>query len=152
LNTKSVVQELSKRLLSVAVQQLCSNVAAIRSALFIRDGYLATTMAAVAGEAGVAVQSLYLRFGSKLEILKAAFDAAVVGGLEPVPLLERHRDHLLSDGVIDPTAISASRSSGRGVPSPAGVAQSSGQLSRGRSQESSIPLPSGSSMKTASNT
>jgi AcrR family transcriptional regulator len=46
-------------------------------------------MAAIAAEAGVAVQSLYLRFGSKLEILKAALDVAIVGDVEPVPLLER---------------------------------------------------------------
>jgi AcrR family transcriptional regulator len=59
------------------------------AALFIRDGYLATTMAGIAAEAGVAVQSLYLIFGSKLDILKAALDVAIVGDFEPVPLLER---------------------------------------------------------------
>jgi len=75
------------------------------TALFIRDGYLATTMAAVAGEAGVAVQSLYLRFGSKLEILKAAFDAAVVGDLEPVPLLERQWFTELSTTPTGPAAM-----------------------------------------------
>lgn len=57
--------------------------------LFVRDGYLATTMAAIAEDSEVAVQSLYLRFGSKLAILKAALDAAVVGDLEPIPLLDR---------------------------------------------------------------
>src|SRR5437763_16336971 len=57
--------------------------------VFVRDGYLTTTMAAIAAEAGVAVQSLYLGFGSKLGILSAAFDVAVVGDVEPVPLLER---------------------------------------------------------------
>ena len=46
-------------------------------------------MASIATEAGVAVQSLYLRFGGKLEILRAAFDFAIVGDLEPVPFLER---------------------------------------------------------------
>ena len=59
------------------------------TARFVRDGYLATTMAAIAEDSDVAVQSLYLRFGSKLAILKAALDAAVVGDLEPIPLLER---------------------------------------------------------------
>lgn len=59
------------------------------TALFIRDGYLVTTMAAIAEDSDVAVQSLYLRFGSKIAILKAALDAAVVGDLEPIPLLER---------------------------------------------------------------
>lgn len=57
--------------------------------LFVSNGYLATTMAAIAAEAGVAVQSLYVRFGGKLEILSAALDVSVVGDTEPVPLLER---------------------------------------------------------------
>lgn len=56
---------------------------------FARDGYLVTTMAVIAEDSEVAVQSLYLRFGSKIAILKAALDAAVVGDLEPIPLLER---------------------------------------------------------------
>lgn len=57
--------------------------------LFIARGYPATTMAAVAAEAGVSVQSLYLRFGGKPDILAAAFDVAIVGDDEPVPLLDR---------------------------------------------------------------
>lgn len=57
--------------------------------LFLREGYEATTMAAIANEAGVAVQSLYLRLGSKVEILAAALDVAIVGDDEPIPLLER---------------------------------------------------------------
>lgn len=57
--------------------------------LFLRDGYAATTMAAISKEAGVAVQSLYLRFGSKIEILAAALDVAIVGDDEPIPLLDR---------------------------------------------------------------
>lgn len=57
--------------------------------LFVRDGYLTTTMASIATEGEVAVQSLYLRFGSKVAILKAVLDVAIVGDFEPVPLLER---------------------------------------------------------------
>jgi AcrR family transcriptional regulator len=57
--------------------------------LFVRDGYLGTTVAAIASEAGVAVQSLYLGFGSKLGVLSAALDVAIVGDDEPIPLLER---------------------------------------------------------------
>jgi AcrR family transcriptional regulator len=57
--------------------------------LFCEQGYLDTTMAAIATEAGVAVQTLYLSFGSKGSILKAAHDVAIVGDDEPVPLLDR---------------------------------------------------------------
>src|SRR4051794_10945634 len=66
-----------------------ARIIAAATRLFVRDGYLATTMAAIAAEAGVAVQSLYLAFGSKLGILSAALDVAIVGDVQPVPLLER---------------------------------------------------------------
>jgi AcrR family transcriptional regulator len=39
--------------------------------LFVRQGYLETTMAALARAAGVAVQTLYLSFGSKAAVLEA---------------------------------------------------------------------------------
>ncbi len=57
--------------------------------LFVEHGYMPTTMSAIAKEAGVAVQTLYLGFGSKAAILAAALDVAVVGDDAPVPLLER---------------------------------------------------------------
>lgn len=57
--------------------------------LFARDGYLTTTMGDIAVEAGVAVQTLYLAYGSKVGILAAAHDVAIVGDADPVPLLER---------------------------------------------------------------
>ncbi|HLU57821.1 MAG TPA: TetR/AcrR family transcriptional regulator [Pseudonocardia sp.] len=40
--------------------------------LFVRDGYVETTMAGIARAAGVAVQTLYLSFGSKAAVLEAA--------------------------------------------------------------------------------
>ena len=78
-----------------------TRILAAATARFVRDGYLATTMAAIAEDSDVVVQSLYLRFGSKLAILKAALDAAVVGDLEPIPLLDRawvQRVRELEDG------------------------------------------------------
>lgn len=56
--------------------------------LFLRDGFVTSTMAAIAKEAGVAVQTLYLSFGSKTAILQAAFDTALKGGDEPDGILE----------------------------------------------------------------
>lgn len=47
--------------------------------LFVHDGFVTTTMAMIAKEAGVAVQTLYLSFGSKTAILQAAFDEALRG-------------------------------------------------------------------------
>lgn len=43
--------------------------------LFVRDGYLETTMSGIARAAGVAVQTLYLSFGSKVAVLEAALAA-----------------------------------------------------------------------------
>ncbi len=48
-------------------------------ALFTREGYTATTMNAIAGEADMAVQTLYAVFGSKRAILTELIDARVVG-------------------------------------------------------------------------
>jgi AcrR family transcriptional regulator len=44
--------------------------------LFVELGYLETTMAAIARAAGVAVQTLYLSFGSKAAVLEGALTAA----------------------------------------------------------------------------
>ena len=57
------------------------------SLLFVRDGFVTTTMAAIAREAGVAVQTLYMSFGSKTAILQAAFDHAL-SGAETTGILE----------------------------------------------------------------
>jgi AcrR family transcriptional regulator len=57
--------------------------------LFVDKGYVDTTMSDLAADAGVAVQTLYLTFGSKAAILKSLHDTAVVGDDEPVALLQR---------------------------------------------------------------
>jgi AcrR family transcriptional regulator len=50
--------------------------------LFERDGYVATTMAAVAAEAGVAVETIYRGFAGKAALIEAVVEAAVAGGIE----------------------------------------------------------------------
>jgi AcrR family transcriptional regulator len=57
--------------------------------LFLADGFGATTIAAVAERAGVAVDTVYATFGSKRGILKALMEVRVVGDDEPVALLDR---------------------------------------------------------------
>ena len=54
------------------------------TAEFAEHGYVATTMAAIAERAGVAVQTVYFAFRTKPELLTAAIDAAVLGD-DPVP-------------------------------------------------------------------
>ena len=57
--------------------------------LFATKGYVATTMQAVADDAGVAVQTVYAVFGNKRELLRRALEAAIAGDAEPQPLSER---------------------------------------------------------------
>jgi AcrR family transcriptional regulator len=59
--------------------------------LFTTRGYAATSMQAIADEAGMSVQSLYFTFGSKRALLSELLDVAVAGDDEPVPTLERPR-------------------------------------------------------------
>ncbi|HEU5004264.1 MAG TPA: helix-turn-helix domain-containing protein [Actinomycetota bacterium] len=56
---------------------------------FLADGYAATTVAAIAGEAGVSVETVYKNFLRKPGLLKAVFDRSVAGDDEPVPMAER---------------------------------------------------------------
>src|SRR4051794_21549702 len=58
-------------------------------ALFERDGFRPTTIAAVAAEAGVSGESIYKSFGSKAALAKAVFDFVVAGDDEPVPVAQR---------------------------------------------------------------
>lgn len=55
--------------------------------LFSERGYAATTMDAVAKEAGVAVQTTYFTFRTKAALLQAAFEYAVLGPDETPPHL-----------------------------------------------------------------
>lgn len=57
--------------------------------LFVDRGFVATTLQAVADEAGVSVQTVYAVFGTKQELLRQVIGVAIVGDDEEVPLLER---------------------------------------------------------------
>jgi AcrR family transcriptional regulator len=72
--------------------------AAIR--LFTSSGWAATTVAAVATEAGVSAETVYGGFGSKKNLLRAAIDVAVVGDADPVPFIDREEFHRLGRGTI----------------------------------------------------
>jgi AcrR family transcriptional regulator len=63
----------------------------LRSAheLFVRDGYQATTLTAVADAAGVAHRTVYVRFGTKAGLLKRVIDLALVGDLAPIDVVGR---------------------------------------------------------------
>jgi AcrR family transcriptional regulator len=57
--------------------------------LLLERGWAATTMAAVATEAGVSAQTVYKTFGTKAALVKRVYDVTLIGDDEPVPLAER---------------------------------------------------------------
>ena len=56
--------------------------------LFERDGYAATTVAAIATEAGVATKTVYLAFESKSGVLRALWHRLLRGDQDDVPVGE----------------------------------------------------------------
>jgi AcrR family transcriptional regulator len=54
--------------------------------LFIRDGYVTTSVAAIAKEAGVALKTVYLGFETKGGLLRALWHRNLRGGREDVPV------------------------------------------------------------------
>ena len=62
--------------------------------LFLSLGYQATTMAAVAREAGVSAETVYTVIGTKAELFRLLTEAAISGTDEPVPVLQR--DYILA--------------------------------------------------------
>jgi AcrR family transcriptional regulator len=80
--------------MSVRAEKAQANRQRMRAAaqtLFTSRGYSATSMQAIAHEAGMAVQSLYFTFRTKRALLSELLDVAIAGDDEPVPTLERPR-------------------------------------------------------------
>ena len=59
------------------------------AALFAGRGYGGTTIDAVAQAAGVSRKTVFTSVGGKVELIKLAYDFAVAGDDEPVPMPER---------------------------------------------------------------
>jgi AcrR family transcriptional regulator len=80
---------------------------AAADALFRERGYPATAVAAISKRAGVSLQTLYLAWGSKRALLRAATDAAAVASQAPLSPEEWHatiRAELANAVGADPTA------------------------------------------------
>src|ERR1700722_5494283 len=67
--------------------------------LFVERGYGATTIDAIAEEAGVGRKTVFTSIGGKAQALKLAIDWAIVGDDEPVALLDRA---VVRAGMADP--------------------------------------------------
>ena len=59
------------------------------TARFVADGYAATTIGAIARDAGVATQTVYYDFGTKRNVLRAVLDAAIAGDDPSVPVRDQ---------------------------------------------------------------
>jgi AcrR family transcriptional regulator len=58
-------------------------------ALLLRRGYSGATIEAIAGRAGVSVQTVYNTVGGKAAVLKAVYDTMLAGDAEPIPIMQR---------------------------------------------------------------
>ena len=69
-------------------------VIAAATTLFADRGYRGTALTDVAEAAGVAPRTVYVRFGTKAELLKRAMDLAIAG--DDLPIDVAHRDWTLA--------------------------------------------------------
>jgi len=67
------------------------------------------TLAAVAAEAGTAVETLYSAFGSKSGLLIAAIDAAIIGDDDETPLVDRPEFTTLGGGKRSERLVAAAQ-------------------------------------------
>ena len=72
-------------------QAAATRLAILRAAevLFAEHGYAATTMETVAGEAGVALKTVYSAFATKSGLLRALWDLRLKGDADDAPVAER---------------------------------------------------------------
>jgi AcrR family transcriptional regulator len=73
--------------------------------LFLEHGYHATSISRIAGEAGVAVQTIYNAVGSKRDLLSRVLDLAAAGERSPVPVPQFMREQ--AEAEPDPRRIVA---------------------------------------------
>jgi len=88
--------------------------------LFVRDGYAATTMPAIADQAGVALKTVYLAFGTKAGVLHGLWDLRLGGDDQPIPVAERTWYRQLLQGDDPVLLIRAAAHQSRAVKERAG--------------------------------
>jgi AcrR family transcriptional regulator len=70
-------------------QSTRNDILAAAQRLFERHGYAATTMEAIAAEAGVALKTVYVAFETKSGLLRALWNHLLRGGQDDVPIGEQ---------------------------------------------------------------
>jgi AcrR family transcriptional regulator len=72
--------------------------------LFLRDGYSATSMSAIADAAGVSRPTVFNSFGSKADLLREIADVRLAGDDEPIDVLSRPRGRAMLEAT-DPAEV-----------------------------------------------
>src|SRR5918998_6387905 len=70
-------------------RQTRRQIVAAAGRLFAQQGFAATTVDAIAAEAGVSRKTVFTSVGGKVALLKLAYDYAMAGDDRPVPMIER---------------------------------------------------------------
>lgn len=83
--------------------------------LFLADGYLTTTLEAVAGRAGVGARTVYVRFGTKAALFKRVVDVAIVGDTQPVDVMGRDWAQAMMTAPTAAERIAANAAVGRQI-------------------------------------
>ena len=97
------------------IAQTEQRIVAAATELFLADGYLATTLEAVARRAQVGARTVYLRFGTKAALFKRVVDVAIVGDTEPVDVLGRDWMQAALTASTAAERIAASAAAGRQI-------------------------------------
>jgi len=97
------------------IAQTEERIIAAAAELFLENGYVPTTLEAVAKRAQVGARTVYVRFGTKAALFKRVVDVAIVGDTQPTGVLDRD---WAQAGMTAPTAaerIAASAAIGRQI-------------------------------------
>ncbi len=88
---KTVKREYRSPLREASARATRTAIIGAATRLFVEQGYAATSVYAIAEAAGVSRATVFATFGGKAVLLKAAYDVALAGDDEPIPLPERPR-------------------------------------------------------------
>jgi AcrR family transcriptional regulator len=83
--------------------------------LFLADGYVATTLEAIARRARVGARTVYLRFGTKAALFKRVVDVAIAGDTQPIDVLGRDWMQAALTAPTTAERIAASAAAGRQI-------------------------------------
>lgn len=85
----TVKRTYSSELRAAQARRTRQEIVAAAGALFAEQGFAATTIDAIAARAGVSRKTVFTAVGGKVQLLKLAYDYAMAGDDEPVPMIDR---------------------------------------------------------------